>query len=88
MNGLGLNNVIIYKSLKKQINKCSDRDFKKVNEIENDNMSLLVVEGFFHDSWWMKYKRPRLLVYLTLLIESGYVTRHNYFICLNDEKFR
>ena len=70
MNGLDPKNVIIYKSLKKQRNKCPDKDFKKHNEIENDN---LAVEGFFHDSWQMKHKRPRVFFYLTLLIESGYV---------------
>ena len=39
---------------------------KKQTEIENDNMSLLTVERFFHDSWWMKYKRPRVLFHLNI----------------------
>ena len=36
----------------------------------------------------MKYKIPRALFFLTLLIESGYVLGHNYFICMNDKKVR
>ena len=60
MNGLDPKNVIIYKSLKKKRKKCSDGDFKKQTEIENENISILTVEGFFHDSWRMKYKRPRV----------------------------
>ena len=65
----------------------TDGDFKKQTEFENENFSLLAVGGFFHDSFRMKYKRPRVLLHLTLLIESGYVLGHNYFICLNDKKF-
>ena len=65
----------------------TDDNFKKQTESENENFSLLAVGGFFHDSFRMKYKRPRVLLHLTLLIESGYVLGHNYFICLNDKKF-
>ena len=36
----------------------------------------------------MKYRRARVMFYLNLLIESGYVFGHNYFICLNEKKIR
>ena len=64
----------------------TDDNFKKQTESENENFSLLAVGEFFHDSFRMKYKRPRVLLHLTLLIESGYVLGHNYFICLNEKK--
>ena len=88
MNELDPKNVIIYKSLKKKRNKYSDQDFKKQTEIEIDSMSLLAIERFFHDSWCIKYKRPRVLFYLILLVETGYVLGHNYFIHLNNKKVR
>ena len=86
MNGLDPKNVIINLWRKKQI-KCYDSDFKKQTEIENNNFSLLAVEGFFHVPW-MKYKRLRVLFYLNLLIESGYMLSKNYFNCLNNKKLR
>ena len=36
----------------------------------------------------MKYRRARVMFYLNLLIESGYVFGRNYFICLNEKKIR
>ena len=44
-------------------NSNSDGDFKKQTEIENDDLSILVDEGFFHVPW-MKYKISSLLIYL------------------------
>ena len=53
------------KSLKKQnLNVYIDDDFKKQTEIENDNLPLLAVEGFFNVPW-MKHKRPTVLFDLT-----------------------
>ena len=86
MNGLDPKNVIILNSLQKQ-SKCSDGDFKKQTEIENDNSLLLAVK-ILNNCCQMKYRRARVMFYLNLLTESGYVFGHNYFICLNEKKIR
>ena len=49
--------------------KCTDGDFQKQTEIENDILSLLAAEGFCH-ILWIKYKKPRALFHLALLIET------------------
>ena len=53
MNWLDPKNVII-NLWRNRETKCSDGDFKKQTEIENDNLSLLIVKGFFSCSlpWW------------------------------------
>ena len=77
MNWLDPKNVII-NLWRNRETKCSDGDFKKQTEIENDNLSLLIVKGFFFMfPPLMKYNRPRVLFNLTLLIEIGYVLGHN-----------